>query len=97
MGITPKLVTGTWVGGDEKWVRFYTLDDGQGFVMARPVFQKYMKKLEADPDIKFDSDVSFSDPPPGFQALADCSRYKQQDPEEERAVSYTHLTLPTKA
>ena len=88
MGITPKLVTGTWVGGDEKWVRFYTLDDGQGFVMARPVFQKYMKKLEADPDIKFDSDVSFSDPPPGFQALADCSRYKQQDPEEERETRF---------
>ena len=84
MGITPNLVTGTWVGGDEKWVRFYTLDDGQGFVMARPVFQKYMKKIEADPDIKFNSDVSFSDPPTGFQELADCSRYKQQDPEEER-------------
>ncbi len=86
MGITPSLVTGTWVGGDEKWVRFYTLDDGQGFVMARPVFQKYMKKIEADPDIKFNTDVSFSDPPPGFQALADCSRYKQQDPEEEREI-----------
>ena len=86
MGITPNLVTGTWVGGDEKWVRFYTLDDGQGFVMARPVFQKYMKKIEADPDIKFNSDVSFSDPPPGFQELADCSRYKQQDPEEEREI-----------
>lgn len=86
MGITPNLVTGTWVGGDEKWVRFFTLDDGQGFVMARPVFQKYMKKIEADPDIKFKSDVSFPDPPPGFEELADCSRYKQQDPEEEREI-----------
>ena len=84
MGITPNLVTGTWVGGDEKWVRFYTLDDGQGFVMARPVFQKYMKRLEADSDIAYNSDVSFPEPPAGFQELADCSRYKQQDPEEER-------------
>ncbi len=86
MGITPNLVTGTWVGGDEKWVRFFTLDDGQGFVMARPVFQKYMKRIEADPDINFNSDVSFPEPPPGFQELADCSRYKQQDPEEEREI-----------
>lgn len=84
MGITPNLVTGTWVGGDEKWVRFYTLDDGQGFVMARPVFQKYMKAIEADTDINFDTDAKFADPPPGFSDLADCSRYKQKDPEEER-------------
>jgi len=86
MGITPDLVTGTWVGGDEKWVRFYTLDDGQGFVMARPVFIKYMKRIEADSDIGFDTDVSFSDPPPGFGDLSDCSRYKQIDPQEERDV-----------
>jgi len=62
MGITPNLVTGTWVGGDEKWVRFYTLDDGQGFVMARPVFQKYMKKIEASKEIGFNSDATFADP-----------------------------------
>ncbi len=84
MGITPNLVTGTWVGGDEKWVRFYTLDDGQGFVMARPIFQKYMKKIEEDPGLKFDTDVLFPAPPPGYGDLVDCSRYKQQDPEEER-------------
>lgn len=84
MGITPNLVTGTWVGGDEKWVRFYTLDDGQGFVMARPVFQKYMKAIEADTDINFNTDAKFASPPPGFRDLADCSRYKQKDPEKER-------------
>ena len=84
MGITPNLITGIWVGGDEKWVRFYTLDDGQGFVMARPVFQKYMKKVEADSTIAFNTDVSFSRPPLGYNDLTDCSRYKQQDPEEER-------------
>jgi len=84
MGITPNLVTGTWVGGDEKWVRFYTLDDGQGFVMARPIFQKYMKKVEASAAIGYNSDVAFVDPPQDFYRLTDCSRYKQQDPEEER-------------
>ena len=86
MGITPNLVTGVWVGGDEKWVRFYTLDDGQGFVMARPVFQKYMQKLEASEDIDFDTEASFPKPPPGFRDLVDCSRYKQADPEEERGT-----------
>ena len=84
MGITPSLVTGIWVGGDEKWVRFYTLDDGQGFVMARPIFQKYMKKVEEDEDIAFNTEVAFPSPPPGYKELTDCSRYKQQDPDEER-------------
>ena len=84
MGITPGLVTGVWVGGDEKWVRFYTLDDGQGFVMARPIFQKYMKKVEEDEEIKFNTELKFITSPPGFTALTDCSRYKNQDPDEER-------------
>ncbi len=86
MGITPKLVTGVWVGGDEKWVRFYTLNNGQGFVMARPIFQKYMQKLEASEEVDFDTGVSFPKPPPGFEDLVDCTRYKQRDPEEERGT-----------
>lgn len=87
MGITPNLVTGVWVGGDEKWVRFYTLDDGQGFIMARPIFQKYMKKVEEDQALGYNSDVQFPEPPTEFYDLTDCSRYKQQDPEEERDMT----------
>ncbi|MEL6388640.1 MAG: transglycosylase domain-containing protein [Bacteroidota bacterium] len=83
MGITPNLVTGIWVGGDEKWVRFYTLDDGQGFVMARPIFENYMKAIEADEEINFNTGATFPKPPPGIQDLIDCNRYKQIDPEEE--------------
>lgn len=37
MGLTPTLVTGVWTGGDDKWIRFLTLDEGQGYVMARPI------------------------------------------------------------
>lgn len=86
LGITPQLVTGVWVGGDEKWVRFYTLDDGQGFVMARPLFQQYMKKIEASKDIAFDIKATFPPAPPGFMDLVDCTRYKQVDPEQERGT-----------
>lgn len=86
MGITPNLVTGVWVGGDEKWVRFYTLDDGQGFVMARPIFQNFMQKVESSKEIGFDVKASFPKPPPGFNDLVDCTRYKQNDPEEERGT-----------
>jgi len=85
MAISPNLVTGIWVGGDEKWVRFYTLENGQGFIMARPLYIDFMKRLEADVTLGFDTDVTFAPAPQGFKELADCSRYKQIAPEDERS------------
>ncbi len=86
MGITPNLVVGTWTGGDDKWIRFTTLDDGQGYVMARPICQKFLKKLEKDSLANFNTDVSFPDPPPGFHDLVNCDKYKQILPEDEQAA-----------
>jgi penicillin-binding protein 1A len=48
MGVTPNLIVGTWVGGDERYIRFLTLTNGQGGRMARPFFAKLMKKIEAN-------------------------------------------------
>ena len=88
MGVTPSLVVGTWVGGDEKWVRFTTLDDGQGFVMARPIFQDLIKRLENDDTIEdYDAEKSFPKPPPDYYAIVDCDKYKQLLPEEEREMN----------
>lgn len=85
MSITPNLVSGTWVGGDDRWIRFLTLDDGQGYVLARPIVQKYLKRLEADEEINLNTDVRFPTPPEGFQEFVDCSKYKEVAPEEEQA------------
>lgn len=85
MSITPNLVTGTWVGGDDRWIRFLSLDDGQGYVLARPIVQKFLKKLEADEEINLNTDVSFPSPPEGFREFVDCSKYKEITPEEEQA------------
>ncbi len=46
MGVTPNLVVGTWVGGDERYIRFLTLTNGQGGKMARPYFASLLKKIE---------------------------------------------------
>ena len=85
MSITPNLVSGTWVGGDDRWIRFLTLDEGQGYVLARPIVQKYLKKLEADEEINLNTDVNFPTPPEGFREFVDCSKYKEIAPEEEQA------------
>lgn len=83
MGITPDLVVGTWVGGDENWVRFFTLDAGQGFVMARPFFINFIKRLEADPNANYNSDKKFKNPGSLYK-YSDCFKFKQEKPEEEQ-------------
>ncbi len=84
MGISPNLVVGTWVGGDDQWIRFLTLNDGQGFVMARPIFQKFMQGIESDSLSNYNPKVSFRKVPSGAEGFLDCERYKQENPEDER-------------
>lgn len=45
IGITPKLVTGVWVGGEDKNVRFKSITWGQGANMALPIWAEYMKRV----------------------------------------------------
>ena len=85
MGVTPTLVTGIWVGGDEKWVKFFTLEDGQGFVVSRPIFIDYVKRLEEDETSGYDPNIKFRKPPSGISDFIDCARYKRGEPEDEFA------------
>jgi penicillin-binding protein 1A len=49
MGVTHNLVTGVWVGGDERAIHFPSWDFGQGAKTARPIWAKFMLKVYADP------------------------------------------------
>lgn len=44
MGMVPNLVTGVWVGGEERSVHFNNIAYGQGATMALPIWGLYMKK-----------------------------------------------------
>jgi penicillin-binding protein 1A len=48
MGVTPDLVAGVWVGGEERSIRFTRMDLGQGAEMALPIFGLFMQKVYAD-------------------------------------------------
>jgi len=74
MGVTPELVTGTWVGGPYNWIRFLSLEEGQGGRMARPFFLDYMKRLEEDDSISFDSNAKFY-VPEEITITTDCEAY----------------------
>jgi penicillin-binding protein 1A len=74
MGISPNLVVGTWVGCEDRFLRFRSMSLGQGARMARPIFQKLMRKIEADPQLKWDTQVDFVKPDPMAIEL-NCSLY----------------------
>ena len=65
MGLAPKLVSGCWVGGDDRDIHFDTMTFGQGASMALPIFAKYMTSIYADPSIDITQDDQF-DIPAGF-------------------------------
>ncbi|MCC2546928.1 penicillin-binding protein [Hymenobacter sp. BT175] len=48
MGVTKDLVTGVWVGGEDRSIHFFRSQQGEGGRMALPVFGTYMEKLYGD-------------------------------------------------
>ena len=48
MGITQNLVSGLWVGGDERSIHFKNIEFGQGARLAMPTWGMYMQKVFAD-------------------------------------------------
>ncbi|MFZ1515889.1 MAG: transglycosylase domain-containing protein [Saprospiraceae bacterium] len=76
MGITPNLVVGTWVGGEDPWIRFLSLENGQGSVMAKPFFMKFMHKLEETPEAEFKTDVDFARPKGDIGIELNCETFK---------------------
>lgn len=83
MGVTPNLVVGTWVGGEDPWIRFLSLANGQGAVMARPFFMNFLESLENDPDCDYDPNAKFPPEPEDLEIELDCERYKLEQEELE--------------
>jgi penicillin-binding protein 1A len=77
-GFTPSLVATVWTGGDDKFIRFDNTDIGQGYYTARPVFEKFLKKLEADKTGLYDRKLSFAQAPEGFKELTNCAKIKTE-------------------
>lgn len=77
MGLTPDLVTGIWVGGEDRSIRFRSIGLGQGANMALPIWALYMKKIYADPKLNI-STGDFEAPLHPLSVEIDCKKYEQQ-------------------
>ena len=69
MGITPRLVSGCWVGGDDRDIHFNSMSMGQGATMALPIFAYYMQKLYDDKTLDYSQEDKF-DMPEDFDPCA---------------------------
>lgn len=88
IGITPDLVTGVWVGAEDKQVRFRSMLWGQGARMALPIYGYYMQKVYKDKNIKlFSGDF---EPPSDYNERAfDCNNEAIEDFENlENLISF---------
>jgi len=71
MGITPDLVSGVWVGCEDRAAHFRTITLGQGANMALPIWALYMQRVYSDPSLHI-SKRDFDRPAKGFDIELDC-------------------------
>ena len=86
MGFTPQLVTGVWVGGEERYIHFNSMAFGQGARAALPIYGLYMQKVYSDPKLPYRQDARFNFPE-GFNPCdGELSTYSGGEEVEEEAV-----------
>lgn len=62
IGFTPQLVTGIWVGGEDRDIHFDNMAMGQGATMALPIWAYYMKKVYRNRALGYNNKASFGLP-----------------------------------
>ncbi|AFL83318.1 membrane carboxypeptidase/penicillin-binding protein [Belliella baltica DSM 15883] len=77
MGISKDLVSGVWVGGDDRAIHFRSWINGQGGRTARPIWVKFMEKVYADPSIGI-TKGPFPRPERPLSIEIDCDQYEMQ-------------------
>ena len=75
MGVTPNLVSGVWVGGEERSIHFDGIRLGQGANMALPIWAKYMQKVYADSTLYYSMEDTFEEPD-NFNINLDCDQFQ---------------------
>lgn len=77
IGVSKDLVSGVWVGGDDRAIHFRSWTAGQGGRTARPIWVKYMSKVYADPSLGY-TKGPFPRPERPLSIEIDCDKYEQE-------------------
>jgi penicillin-binding protein 1A len=81
MGMVPNLVTGVWVGGEDRSVHFPGITYGQGATMALPIWGIYMKKVYADKELEVSSGAFPR--PENLSIEIDCANYGEKNEDSQ--------------
>ncbi len=76
MGITPQLCGGCWVGGEDRIIRFRSMQFGQGAAMALPIWAYFLQSVYADKSLGVTPDAHFQ-PPIEMNIEIDCAKYNK--------------------
>jgi penicillin-binding protein 1A len=76
MGVTPNLVAGVWSGWEDQSIHFNTLGEGQGAIIALPIFALFLQKIYADPQFGI-METDVFERPAGFNQELDCDKLKK--------------------
>ena len=80
MGMVPNLVTGVWVGGEDRAIHFSGLAYGQGATMALPIWALYMKKNYANEELGV-SKEAFEEPE-DMSIELDCTKLQEENQDD---------------
>ena len=81
MGMVPNLVTGVWVGAEDRAAHFKTITYGQGAVMALPIWGLYMKSCYADEDLNISKEEF--EAPENLSINVDCTNHTSTTSEDD--------------
>lgn len=77
MGMVPNLVTGVWVGGEDRATHFNDTAFGQGATMALPVWALYMRKCYGDETLNISKEAF--NKPEEMSITTDCDKWKDEN------------------
>lgn len=77
VGLTPRLVSAGWVGGEDRSIHFDGITMGQGAEMVLPIWAEYMKSVYANDSLPYSEEDKF-EVPEGFNINLDCEQFEEQ-------------------
>ncbi len=95
IGMVPNLVTGIWVGNEDRAAHFKSTVYGQGATMALPIWGIFMKKCYADKTL-YVSDEDF-ERPANISVLVDCWKRVANDSVIGGSLKKDSLAPPTES
>ncbi|MCF8254373.1 MAG: transglycosylase domain-containing protein [Bacteroidia bacterium] len=85
IGITPTLVSGCWVGWEDRAIHFRSLNLGSGSAMAMPIWANYMQKVTTVPNL-LQIVNEWTPPQSPLSIEMDCDKFSNSLPDKEDFV-----------